>query len=124
MDLYESKIEKIARMCHEMNRAYCEMIHEEVKQPSWEDAPEWQKQSARDGVELHLRNPELSPAASHEAWMAAKKIQGWKYGPTKDAEAKEHPCMVPYNSLPMTQRFKDYLFACTVKAMDRMDNGA
>jgi hypothetical protein len=49
--------------------------------------------------------------------MADKEADGWKHGPVKDPEKKEHPCMVPYGQLPAEQRAKDYLFIAVVKAM-------
>jgi hypothetical protein len=103
---------QIARIAHEINRAYCASIGDN-SQPAWEDAPDWQKDSAVKGVELHLAN-ELTPEQSHEAWTAHKLAEGWKYGPVKDSEVKEHPCMVPYNELPLEQRTKDYLFKAVI----------
>lgn len=107
---------QVARVCHEVNRAYCKTIGDN-SQPSWENAPAWQKVSAIDGVHFHLSNPDAGPSASHKNWMADKEADGWKYGPVKDPEKKEHPCMVPYEQLPVEQRAKDYLFIAVVKAM-------
>ena len=104
--------EQIARICHEVNRAYCNSIGD-TSQPSWEDAPDWQKASAVNGVEFHLNN-DTTPEQSHENWMREKEADGWVYGPTKDPEKKEHPCMVPYDQLPLEQRTKDYLFKAIV----------
>lgn len=100
--------EQIARICHAVNRAYCRSIGDD-SQPAWEDAPDWQKESAINGVQFHLNN-ETTPAASHENWLNQKVADGWVYGPVKDPEKKEHPCMVPYDQLPVEQRTKDYLF--------------
>ena len=107
------QVEEAARIAHEVNRAYCKAIGDD-SQLSWEHAPEWQKQSAINGVILHWRarkdGKELPPSASHDSWLAEKEAAGWKYGPTKNAETKEHPCFVPYEQLPQEQRVKDYLF--------------
>lgn len=43
-----------------------------------------------------------------------ERAAGWKYGPVKDPERKEHPCFVPYDGLPPEQRAKDYLFRAVV----------
>jgi hypothetical protein len=111
--------EQIARVCHEANRAYCATIGDN-SQPTWENAPQWQKDSAIKGVEFHIARldagDEPSPSASHESWLEQKRIEGWKYGPTKDAEKKTHPCFMPYDGLPIEQRLKDYVFAAIVKA--------
>lgn len=45
--------EQIARIAHETNRAYCESIGDN-SQPPWQDAPDWQKLSAINGVKFHL----------------------------------------------------------------------
>lgn len=106
---------KAAMIAHEVNRAYCESIGD-FSQPKWEDAPDWQKKSALDGVLFHGNNPEATPENSHENWLREKEADGWKYGAIKDAEKKEHPCFVPYNQLPQEQRSKDYIFRAVVHA--------
>jgi hypothetical protein len=109
-------IRKVAEVCHEVNRVFCEFIGDS-SQPAWKDAPAWQKESAIDGVHFHLSNPDAGPSASHDNWLADKEAAGWKYGPIKDPEKKEHPCMVPYEQLPREQQVKDSLFIAVVKTM-------
>lgn len=107
---------QIAMVCHEANRAYCIAIGD-MSQPSWDDAHDWQKKSAINGVNLHLDHPDTTPEQSHESWLREKFADGWKYGPTKDQAKKEHPCCVPYNELPSDQRRKDALFSAIVNAL-------
>lgn len=111
----EQKIEAIAKVCHETNRAYCEVTGDR-SQLRWEDAPEWQKSSARNGVKFSLENV-VTPEQSHENWRNVKLQEGWTYGPVKDVNRKEHPCMVPYEALPTEQRTKDTLFLGIVRAL-------
>lgn len=106
--------EAIARIAHEANRAYCNTIGDH-SQWSWHVAPEWQQESAIAGVRFVRDNPDATPADSHKSWYAQKEREGWKYGPVKDPEKKEHPCMVPYGALPPEQRFKDWLFLSVVR---------
>lgn len=106
----------IARVCHEVNRAYCQALGDN-SQPAWEDAPEWQRSSALAGVQLHIQHPDAGERASHESWMAQKLADGWVYGPVKDPDAKQHPCMVPFEKLPVEQQAKDYLFRAVVHAL-------
>jgi hypothetical protein len=49
--------------------------------------------------------------------MAQKLAEGWKLGPVKNPEAKEHPCLVPFDDLPVEQKVKDYLFRGVVRAL-------
>lgn len=109
-------IPQIAQVAHEINKAYCESIGDH-SQVSWEDAPGWQKDSAKNGVNFVLLNPEAPPSASHESWLKQKEEEGWKYGDVKDADKKEHPCFVPYDQLPLEQRSKDYLFKQVVESL-------
>lgn len=106
---------EIAKVCHETNRAFCQTLLD-YSQPSWEEAPEWQRTSAINGVEFHLKNPNSEPSHSHEEWLKKKSATGWKYGPIKDPIKKEHPCFVPYNELPEPQKVKDALFIGVVNA--------
>lgn len=110
----DSTIEACARAAHEVNRAYCIALGD-TSQPSWEDAPEWQKTSARNGVLGAIQGN--TPEQSHESWLGEKSATGWRYGPVKDPEKKEHPCFVPYAQLPLSQQGKDALFISTVLAM-------
>lgn len=106
---------QIAKVCHETNRSYCQVLGDHSQLP-WDEAPEWQRESAIKGVEFIKNNPEASPAASHNSWLKEKRSQGWKYGPAKDPEKKEHPCFVLYEELPVDQRLKDHLFGAVARA--------
>jgi hypothetical protein len=110
-------IEQIAKTCHEVNKAFCEWCND-LSQPKWEDAPDWQKQSAINGVNYHLNNPNSKPEDSHNNWMKQKLEEGWKYGEIKDVEKKEHPCMVPYEELDLNQKAKDSLFIAVVRSFN------
>jgi hypothetical protein len=99
-----------------VNRAYCQALGDN-SQPAWEDAPNWQKESAVHGVRLHINNPDVEPEASHECWMAQKLAEGWTYGTEKRPELKQHPCMVPFDALPVEQKAKDFIFRAVVRAL-------
>lgn len=115
-DLIEYFVENVARVAHEVNKAYCEALGDSSQVP-WSEAPEWQKNSAIDGVFYLMENPEATPESSHENWLKLKESEGWKWGPIKDVEKKEHPCFLPYDQLPLEQRVKDYLFRSVVKSL-------
>jgi hypothetical protein len=108
-------LDPIARVCHEVNRAYCAALGDN-SQPTWGDAPEWQRESARMGVDLHLMG-DFGPESSHAAWMKLKLDDGWRYGPVKDVTKLEHPCLVPFDQLPREQQAKDYIFRAIVHAL-------
>lgn len=111
-----NEVLKIAQFNHEVNRLYCQLFMNDFSQPTWDEAPDWQKESAFNGVEFHLVS-NRTPQESHESWMKQKVEDGWKYGEVKDPEKKEHPCMVPYDDLPEEQKIKDSLFTMSVEAL-------
>jgi hypothetical protein len=114
----KSVIDSIAAVAHEVNKAYCEALGDR-SHTDWDDAPEDHKESLRRGVEMHLNNPKLGPAAGHEAWKQHKLAEGWTYGPLKHEGRKEHPCLVPFCDLPKDQQVKDFLFYGVVRAIAR-----
>jgi len=109
-------VEKIAKVAHEVNKAYCESIGDH-SQNSWEYCSDEIKSSAIDGVKYHLENLDSKPSSSHENWMKFKLENGWTYGEVKDESLKTHPCLVPYDELPKEQRTKDYLFKQIVDSL-------
>lgn len=110
----------VAQVAHEINRAYCAALGD-ASQPAWFEAPGWQQRSAINGVLFHLRNPDAGPEASHTNWLQEKAAEGWTYGESKDPEAKTHPCIVPFDELPVEQQAKDYLFRAVVHSLVGLD---
>lgn len=111
----EEQIFQIAKTCHEVNRTYCISI-EDLSQLPWADAPDWQKESAFNGVKYHLANPKSTPKDSHVNWLKEKETNGWIYGKVKDVNAKTHPCIKEYHELPSYQQAKDHFFLTVVKS--------
>lgn len=109
-----AQIEACARAAHEANRAYCIAIGDN-SQLAWEAAPDWQRSSAINGVTGVIAGN--TPEDSHKSWLAEKERTGWKFGPYKNPETKEHPCFVPYAELPAEQKQKDHVFVGVVKSM-------
>lgn len=104
-----------ARAAHEANRAYCLAMGDTSQKP-WDEATDWQRLSCIHGAAAVVCE-HVEPEELHRRWMAEKERNGWKYGPVKDSDKLEHPCMVPYAELPAAQRSKDTLFRCVVLAM-------
>lgn len=112
----EREIVKVARICHEANRAYCVSIGDNSQLP-WSESPSWMKESAINGVRFHYENREATASSSHENWYKEKEENGWKYGPIKDPIKREHPCFVSYDQLPVEQQTKDHIFRSICHAM-------
>lgn len=109
-------VSQIARVAHELNRSYCRELGDNSI-VGWDDTTDDIKASTIAGVRNVLHNPAITPEDSHHAWHDYKSKQGWVYGPEKDANKKEHPCMMPFQHLPAEQRVKDVIFIGLVRAL-------
>lgn len=108
-------LEAIARLCYEANRAYAISIGDPVVPAPWDEAPEGLRASHVLGVKKNIGGAVKTPAESHQSWLEFKTAEGWTYGPVRDDEKKVHPCMVPYDQLPVEQKRKDAQFQELVK---------
>ncbi len=112
----QAKIVSIAKVCHQANKAWCEAVGD-TSQKDWDEAEQWQRESAINGVRFKLEKPDAGHDAQHNSWMKEKVDAGWVYGKVKDAEKKTHPCIVPFEQLPEFQQKKDALFCAIVDAL-------
>lgn len=104
----EQELEKIAKLAHNVIKAYCESLGDNSI-PEWADTSKDVKETTKLGIIGHLKNS-LTPKETHELWVKNKKDNGWIYGELKDEELKTHPCIVPYEDLSQEQKSKDYIF--------------
>ncbi len=109
-------LQMAARAAHEVNRVFCRDIGDD-SQVAWEDAPDWQLESAVRGAQAILDDPDMTPKQSHADWCLLKQENGWVYGPEKDTDLREHPCLVDYEELSREQKFKDLLFGAVVRGV-------
>ncbi|MBL7772555.1 MAG: hypothetical protein JNM95_06835 [Chitinophagaceae bacterium] len=111
-----NSVEHIAKVCHQAMKAFCE-TQQDYGLPDWEEAEDWQHVSTIEGVTHRLAHPEQGFNAQHIQWMEEKVKQGWTFGLEKDADKKTHPCLVPFEELPLFQQQKDKLFCMIVDAL-------
>ena len=43
----------------------------------------------------------------HEVWAETRIRQGWTYGEQRNDELKTHPCLIPYEELPESEKEYD-----------------
>ena len=61
---------------------------------------------------------ELLAENAHDVWARGRMREGWRYGPRRDDEAREHPCLRPYADLPSSEKAYDREMAMnTLKAV-------
>ena len=108
---------EIAEICHEANRAITRHIRDVPLQPPWHEAPFEMVESSIAGVKWRIANLDAPASAQHDEWMRSKLAAGWVLGPTKDADKKTHPALVPYDDLPSGTQAKDALFTAIVRAL-------
>lgn len=109
-------IEDIAAICHNANYDLCHLTGDH-SQEMWGRAQQWQIDSAMEGVQFHLDNPDAPPSATHDSWMKSKVNDGWEWGEVKDPDNKLHPCLVPFEELDPVNQAKDVLFSSIVKSL-------
>lgn len=56
--------------------------------------------------ELKILVEEMSKNV-HEVWAETRIQQGWTYGEQRNDELKTHPCLVPYEELPDSEKEYD-----------------
>lgn len=62
------------------------------------------------GVELPEELEQLVEQMSknvHEVWAETRIQQGWTYGEQRNDELKTHPCLIPYEELPESEKEYD-----------------
>lgn len=50
---------------------------------------------------------ELLAKNAHENWARQRLADGWVHGIRRDDQKKEHPCLVPYEDLPESEKEYD-----------------
>ena len=107
------KVQNIARICHEVNRALQIGFGEEPN-PRWDILSEDLKNSTYSGVNAALDG--ATPEDLHTSWCDERMENGWTYGYPLDRVKKIHPNLVPYEQLSQDQQIKDHVFETIVRS--------
>ena len=62
-------------------------------------------------IELPQELLDLAQAISknvHEVWSAGRMSEAWTYGPVRNDEKRETPCLVPFEELPDEEKAYDW----------------
>jgi|SRR5215217_3076924 hypothetical protein len=61
---------------------------------------------------------ELLAENAHDVWAAQRLSEGWQWGPRRCDATKKHPCLLPYTSLPESEKVYDRSMVLeTIKAL-------
>jgi hypothetical protein len=75
-------------------------------------------------VHLPVKLVQLTEAIAknvHEVWAAGRIADGWKYGEERNDKLKLHPCLIPYDELPESEKEFDRATAIsTLKLIENM----
>lgn len=104
---------QMARIAHEVYRAYCASVGGDQPLP-WDKVSPWQRETAVNDVVV-LRKGLMTPHRMHAIWCEHKTRAGWTFGPIEDTVRKTHPHLVPYDALPAALRAKDALLHAVVR---------
>lgn len=64
---------------------------------------------------------ELLSKNTHDNWALARMRNGWTYGPHRNDEKKETPCLVPYEDLPDSEKEYDRILTVNLlKAIEKL----
>lgn len=110
-------IESIAAVCHAAMAQLKLELGETPLLPAWDDAPQEVRDSTLASVRDTLANPNKTPEQEHRRWYEEKYAAGWRYGPIRTDAVKLHPCMLPYENLPVEQQAKDALMRSITLAL-------
>jgi class 3 adenylate cyclase len=72
----------------------------------------WYKPAPFDASRITLSREiselqELLARNAHENWANLRMADGWRYGPNRNDAGKEHPCLVPFDELPESEKEYD-----------------
>ena len=48
---------------------------------------------------------------AHEVWASKRLAEGWQLGPERNEKKKTHPCLIPYDDLPDSEKEYDRALA-------------
>ena len=54
---------------------------------------------------------ELLAKNAHDVWAQQRITEGWTYGEKRDDQQKKHPCLVPYEDLPESEKEYDRIMS-------------
>lgn len=67
----------------------------------------WENKEQATILDAIAQNLEILAEGEHDGWADARQRHGWRIGPEKNIEAREHPLLMPYEELSEKEKNKD-----------------
>lgn len=101
---HELDDEDLARICHEAHLALRIGLNDSADDAHFDALPQWRKDLVTG--EVRMIREGRSHAEVHQAWADRLREQGWRWGIYRDVQLKQHPNLVPYDDLPVSEKAK------------------
>ena len=101
---HELTDEDLARICHEAHLALRIGLNDSADDAHFDALPQWRKDLVTG--EVRMIREGKSHAEVHQAWVDRLREKGWRWGIYRDVQLKQHPNLVPYDDLPVSEKAK------------------
>ena len=106
-----NRAERRAEFVYEAARLENTAAHRPINPEPWgQRDPAFRRNMIQAVARQCGRNRLTSPAALHADWVRAYRTMGWRYGSSRNVQAKTHPDMVPLSRLGRKEQEKDWVF--------------
>ena len=99
--------EELPDSLRESNRLFADSVGAKLAAAGCAVVPEPLADPDRPSFAFTDAEVEELARAEHDRWWRDLEADGWRYGPVKDAAAKLHPSLVPWEKLSEEERDKD-----------------
>lgn len=104
-------LERRAIFVYEGARLQADAVDAPIVPPPWQHREPAFREQFRTVIAMMCSDQRKSdPEELHDDWVRAYEAMGWRWGGTRDPEAKTHPDMVPFGDLPFAEQIKDAVF--------------
>ncbi|MDB4584824.1 hypothetical protein N9164_16870 [Draconibacterium sp.] len=108
--------EKIARIAHDADRAWCAAF-------GWPGSAGWShctpgdREARIEAVLMIITTPGADASTLHDDWCEVMRRNGWRHGAAHDGIARTSPGLIAFDRLPIDQQRRQAMFVGIVRAL-------